>query len=280
MKTALVLEGGAMRGLYTAGALDVFLDNDIDADAVYATSAGVLFGVNYISKQRGRTLRYNQRYAADPRYMGLRSLLTTGNIVNKEFAYYEIPFKLDVFDQEAFALSHTKLYATVTNVHSGQTEYKKIDDVLQQMEILRATSAMPFVSKMVELDKQFYLDGGITDSIPLARCLNDGYNKVIVVLTRPANYRKKAMNPLLAKIFYRKYPKLVEAICRRHTMYNAQMEHVERLEQQGKIAVIRPTKHIHIGRIEKNPDTLQTMYDLGVNDATQLLPRLKDYLRA
>ena len=139
---------------------------------------------------------------------------------------------------------------------------------------------MPFVSKMVELDKQFYLDGGITDSIPLARCLNDGYDKVIVVLTRPANYRKKAMNPLLAKIFYRKYPKLVEAICRRHTMYNAQMEHVERLEQQGKIAVIRPTKHIHIGRIEKNPDTLQTMYDLGVNDATQLLPRLKDYLRA
>ncbi|MGN0186732.1 MAG: patatin family protein [Paludibacteraceae bacterium] len=277
MKTALVLEGGAMRGLYTAGALDVLLDNDIEADAIYATSAGVLFGVNYISKQRGRTLRYNKRYAADPRYMGLRSLFTTGNIINKDFAYYEIPFKLDVFDQKTFAKSRTKLYATVTNVRTGQTEYKKIDDVLQQMEVLRATSAMPFVSQMVQIDHELYLDGGLTDSIPIERCLHDGYDKVIVILTRPTDYRKKAMNPLLANIVYRKYPRLIDAIRNRHTMYNAQTATIEELEHRGNIIVIRPTQHLKIGRIEKNPDKLQAMYDLGVHDTQVLLPSLKTY---
>lgn len=277
MKKALVLEGGAMRGLYTAGALDVLLDNDIEADAVYATSAGVLFGVNYISKQRGRTLRYNKRYAADPRYMGLRSLITTGNIINKEFAYYEIPLKLDIFDQEAFAKSPTKLYATITNVRTGQTEYRQIEDVLQQMEVLRATSAMPFVSKMVPIDNELYLDGGLTDSIPLERCLRDGYDKIMVILTRPADYRKKAMNPLLAKMFYRKYPRLVEAIQRRHAMYNAQIDQVNALERQGRITVIRPTQHLNIGRIEKDPNKLQAMYDLGVCDTQALLTAINTY---
>lgn len=277
MKTALVLEGGAMRGLYTAGALDVLLDNHIEVDAVYATSAGVLFGVNYISKQRGRTIRYNKKYAADPRYMGIKSLLTTGNIINKDFAYYEIPFKLDVFDQKSFSESKTKLFATITNVVSGAVEYRRVNNVLQQMELLRATSAMPFVSEMVALDGQFYLDGGLSDSIPLKQCIADGYQQIVVVLTRCAGYRKQKRNPLPAKIFYKKYPELIKTINMRYAMYNRQMDFVEQLEQEGKIVVVRPSEYVKIARIEKNATRLQAMYDLGIKDAQHQLLTIKKH---
>lgn len=277
MKTALVLEGGAMRGLYTAGVLDVLLDNHIEVDAVYATSAGVLFGVNYISKQRGRTIRYNKKYAADPRYMGIKSLLTTGNIINKDFAYYEIPFKLDVFDQTAFSESKTQLFATVTNVATGAVEYRRVNNVLQQMELLRATSAMPFVSEMVALDGQLYLDGGLSDSIPLKQCIADGYRKIVVVLTRCAGYRKQKQNPFPAKIFYKKYPELIKTINMRYAMYNRQMDFVEQLEQEGKIVVVRPSEYVKIARIEKNAIRLQAMYDLGIKDAQRQLLTIKKH---
>ena len=143
MKVGLVLEGGAMRGMYTAGVLDVFLDNDIKVDGIVGVSAGVLFGVNYVSKQRGRTIRYNKKYIKDKRYMGMRSLLRTGNIINKDFAYYELPQKLDIFDQETFEKSDIDFYATITNVDTGKAEYIKLKNVFEQMEVLRATSAMP-----------------------------------------------------------------------------------------------------------------------------------------
>lgn len=278
MRTALVLEGGAMRGLYTAGVLDILLDNKIEVDAIYGTSAGVLFGVNYISKQRGRTIRYNKKYAADSRYMGMRSLLTTGNIINKDFAYYEIPFNLDVFDQKTFEQSTTKLYATLTNVRSGKVEYQEVKDVLEQMEILRATSAMPFVSKMVTLNGEKYLDGGLTDSIPLKKCLDDGFEKVVVVLTRPKGYRKEKPNPFVAKIFYRKFPMLVEVINSRYAMYNKQIDFIENLEKLGKVLVIRPSEEKKLSRIEKNKERLQAIYDLGINDATNVIEKIKSYL--
>jgi len=278
MKTALVLEGGAMRGLYTAGVLDVLLDNKIKTDAVYGTSAGVLFGVNYISEQRGRTIRYNKTYASDPHYMGFRSLLTTGNIINKDFAFYEIPFKLDIFDQNTFSKSKTKLYATVTNVHTGQVEYLQIQDVFQQMEILRATSAMPFVSRMVKLKDQYYLDGGLADSIPLKKCIDDGYEKIIVVLTRPLGYKKQKTNHFPAKFFYKKYPNLINTINSRYIMYNKQIAFIEELEKKGKIVVVRPSEKIKIGRIEKNKERLQAIYDLGINDGKSLIETIKMYL--
>ena len=152
MSIGLVLEGGAMRGMYTAGVLDVFLENKVKVDGIVAVSAGVLFGVNYLSNQKGRAIRYNKKFAKDKRYMGIRSLLKTGNIINKEFAFYEVPYKLDIFDQETYGKSNTDFYATVTDVETGKPEYIKIKNVFEQMEVLRATSAMPFVSKMVELD--------------------------------------------------------------------------------------------------------------------------------
>ena len=215
----LVLEGGAMRGLYTAGVLDVFMENNIKVDGIVGVSAGVLFGVNYLSNQKGRVLRYNKRFINDKRYMGIYPLITTGNIVSKDFSFYEIPYKLDIFDDDVYKKSDTKFYATVTNIETGKPEYMRLTSVLEQMEILRATSAMPFVSKPVELEGKKYLDGGISDSVPVEKCKELGYVKIIVVLTRPLEYRKKKSNEALAKIKYSKYPNLVSAINNRYKNY-------------------------------------------------------------
>jgi predicted patatin/cPLA2 family phospholipase len=277
-KTALVLEGGAMRGMYTAAVLDVLMDEGIEVDAIYATSAGVLFGVNYLSGQKGRAIRYNKRFSRDKRYMGLYSLVTSGNIINRDFAFYEVPFTLDVFDDEAYKKSKTKMVATVTNVQTGGVEYMEIGSVLEQMEVLRAASAMPFVSHMVELDGQLYLDGGLSDSIPLKKCQEDGYERIVVVETRPEGYRKGKTNPIAAKVFYSKYPNLVETINNRYKAYNAILQEIEELDAKGEIVLVRPTKDLKLGRIESNPDRLQEMYDLGIEDAKRLLPRIKTYL--
>ena len=277
-KTALVLEGGAMRGMYTAAVLDVLMDEGIEVDAIYATSAGVLFGVNYLSGQKGRAIRYNKRFSRDKRYMGLYSLVTSGNIINRDFAFYEVPFTLDVFDDEAYKKSKTKMVATVTNVQTGGVEYMEIGSVLEQMEVLRAASAMPFVSHMVELDGQLYLDGGLSDSIPLKKCQEDGYERIVVVETRPKGYRKGKTNPIAAKVFYSKYPNLVETINNRYKAYNAILQEIEELDAKGEIVLVRPTKDLKLGRIESNPDRLQETYDLGIEDAKSLLPRIKTYL--
>ncbi|EFL79385.1 patatin-like phospholipase family protein [Actinobacillus pleuropneumoniae] len=278
MKIGLVLEGGAMRGMFTAGVLDVFLDENIHIDGAVTVSAGALFGINYPAKQRGRVLRYNLKYLNDKCYMGLHSLLTTGNIVNRDFAFYELPFTLDPFDQETFAQSQFDFWVTLTNVESGEAEYVKIRDAFTQMEALRATSAMPMVSKMVEIDGKKYLDGGIADSIPLQKCIELGYDKIIVILTRPLDYRKKPSSTALFKWFYRKYPKLTERWQNRYAEYNQAVERVIKLQEQQKIFVIRPSQTLAISRLEKDPNKVKAMYDLGVNDAMQLMPSLKRFL--
>lgn len=278
MKTGLVLEGGAMRGMFTAGVLDVFLDENIAVDGIVSVSAGALFGVNLPSKQRGRVLRYNRKYLNDKRYMGLCSLLTTGNVVNKDFAFYQLPFTLDPFDQTAFAQSGTDFYVTVTNIETGEAEYCKITDVFAQMELLRATSAMPLVSKAVEVGGKKYLDGGISDSIPLQKCRELGYQKIIVVLTRPLDYRKSPAPTWLFKLFYRHYPNLIKKLVERHLNYNQTVEDIIRLNEQQEIFVIRPSKTLDIKRLEKDPAKIEAMYQLGIIDAKHAVNSLKDYL--
>lgn len=278
MSIGLVLEGGAMRGLYTAGVLDVFLDNNIKVDGIIGVSAGVLFGVNYVSKQKGRAIRYNKKFANDKRYMGMRSFITTGNIINKDFAYYEIPFKIDVFDEETFEKSNTDFWATVTNIETGEAEYLKLNNVFEQMELLRATSAMPIVSKIIEIDGKKYLDGGISDSIPVEKCKSMGYDKIIVVLTRTIEYRKKKANSLIAKVKYKKYPKLVRTMENRYKKYNETVEKIIDMENKKEIFVIRPSKDLGLKRIEKDVDKLQAMYDLGVSDCKKCLEELKKYI--
>ena len=278
MSIGLVLEGGAMRGLYTAGVLDVFLDNNIKVDGIIGVSAGVLFGVNYLSKQKGRAIRYNKKFAKDKRYMGMRSFLTTGNIINKDFAYYEIPFKIDVFDEETFEKSDTDFWATVTNIETGEAEYLKLEKPIDQMEVLRATSAMPIVSEIIEIDGKKYLDGGVSDSIPVEKCKSMGYDKIIVILTRIIEYRKKKASSTLAKIKYKEYPKLIETMENRYKKYNETVEKIIDMENKKEIFVIRPSKDLKIKRIEKDVDKLQAMYDLGVSDCKKQLEDLKEYI--
>lgn len=279
MKIGLVLEGGGMRGLYTAGILDAMLDKNFQVNGIIGVSAGALFGVSYVSKQRGRSLRYNQKYASDPRYMGFRSLLTTGNFVNKNFAYYELPLKLDVFDEEAFSKSKIDFYATVTNVQTGKPEYLKIINATIQIEELRASSSLPFCSKIVKINDKLYLDGGISDAIPVNKCFEMGYDKVIVITTRPLNYRKTKSNQLLPKIFYHRYPNFVKAINTRYQRYNDTLDQLQELEKQNKIFVIRPSKLIKINRLEKNPDKMQEIYNLGLQDFQDNYQALQKYLK-
>lgn len=279
MSIGLVLEGGAMRGMYTAGVLDVFLDNEIEVDGIVGVSAGVLFGVNYLSKQRGRAIRYNKRFAKDKRYMGISSFIKTGNIINKDFAFYDVPYNLDIFDQETYGKSNTDFYATITNIETGNPEYVKIKNVFEQMEVLRATSAMPFVSQIVEIDGKKYLDGGISDSIPIEKCKELGYDKIIVILTRPIEYRKKKANERLTKMKYSKYPNLVKTITNRYQNYNNTVETIIDMENKKEIFVIRPSKTIKIGRIERDAEKLQEMYDLGIEDCKNKLESLKEYLK-
>lgn len=279
-KIGLVLEGGAMRGLYTAGVLDIFLDNNIKVDGVIGVSAGALFGCNFVSKQRGRVLRYNLKYLNDKRYISVRSLFKTGNIVNKEFAFYELPQKLDIFDNKEFKKAKTKFYATVTNVETGEAEYPQITDCTKQIEYFRATSAMPFLSKIVEIDGKKYLDGAIADSIPVEKFKEMGYDKIIVILTRPITYRRKKPHKFLTKLFYKKYPKFAEAFNTRYKNYNSTVEKIIEMEKNNEIFVIRPTITYPIKRLEKDPNKLQGMYDLGIKDCKKVIKKLKKYLES
>ena len=279
MKVGLVLEGGAMRGLYSAGILDELLDTKIKVDCIIGVSAGALFGVNYVSKQKGRALRYNKNYANDKRYMSLRSLITTGNLVNTKFAYHELPTKLDIFDEETYSKSKIDFYATVTNIETGKAEYKKIINATLQVDELRASGSMPFVSKPVKLKDGLYLDGALADSIPVPKMKEMGYDKIIVVLTKPEGYKKKKRPEFIAKLFYKKYPNLVNAINTRYKVYNETMDTIEQLEKNKEIFVFRPSKDLKISRVEKDVDKLQAMYDLGINDFKNKLKDLKKYLK-
>lgn len=282
MRVGMLLEGGGMRGMYTAGVLDSFLDNEIKIDCIVGVSAGALFGVNYASKQRGRAIRYNTKYVKHPMYMSMKSLIQTGNIVNKEFAYYILPQRLDIFDQEQFGNSNIDYYATVTNVESGEAEYLKVTDAFKQMEILRASSALPFVSQIVEVDGNKYLDGGIADSIPIDKIRQLDVDKVIVVLTRPLNYRKnEKTNRLVYNFTEKKYGKnLADTLEQRNKRYNESVEKIIDLESKKEIFVIRPTKTIKVKRLEKDVEKITEIYNLGLEDANNIMESLKNYLNA
>lgn len=280
MKVGLLLEGGAMRGMYTCGVLDVLLDEKIKVDCIMGVSAGALFGVNFKSRQRGRGIRFNLKYIKDKRYMGLYPLITTGNIVNQEFCFNDIPNILDDFNYASFKRTKEDFYAVVTNMYTGKAEYKKIDELKgENVEYLRASGSMPFVSKPVEVNGQKYLDGGIADSIPIDKMVKMGYDKIIVVLTRPVGYRKRRANTSLAKVVYKDYPKLIDAMAKRYRVYNKSVDEVELLSKTRDVFLIRPSKHIKIKRIEKNEKILKEMYELGVNDTKEKLTELKEYLK-
>ena len=278
-KTTLILEGGAMRGLYSAGVLDVFMKNKINVDAVYGVSAGALFGLNYKSRQMGRALRYNLKYAPNKNYMGLYSLLTTGNIMNKEFCFNKLVYELDKLDFETYKKTPVDFYAVVTNLQTGKPEYIKVEDAQKDMEYFRASGSMPFVSRPVKINGNYYLDGGISDPVPLKKVLETKADKIIVVLTRPSGYRKKNLHlHALYKLFYSRFPKFVKTGSNRHNTYNQTMDLIEKYEAEKKIIVLRPSQFIKIKRTEKDTHKLQSMYNLGVSDCANKLDEIKKYL--
>ncbi|MDD6441299.1 MAG: patatin family protein [bacterium] len=273
MKTGLVLEGGAMRGMYTAGVLDIFLENQVKFDGIIGVSAGALFGVNYLSGQKGRVIRYNKRFAGDKRNVGLHSLLRTGDIVNKEFAYYTVPQRIDIFDDETYKNSGVPFYAVVTNMETGEPEYMQVKSVFEDMEILRASGSMPFVTKPVLLNGKPYLDGGVSDSVPYKKFMEMGYDKLVVILTRDLTYKKKPMPASAISLKYRKYPKFKKQLIHRHENYNSSIEELRKLEKEGKVSIVRPSVPIEISRMEKNPEILQKVYDLGIKDGKKFIER-------
>ena len=280
MKRGLVLEGGALRGLFSAGVIDVMMENGIDYDGVIGVSAGSNFGCNYKSRQPGRVIRYNVRFANDPRYMGLRSLITTGNLVGAEFAYHYMPLQLDVFDIATFESDPMEFYLVCTDCLTGEPVYYRMDKVdYDSLEWLRASASMPLVTRPVKVGGRVLLDGGISDAIPLKHFQDMGFDRNVVVLTRPRSYRKEPTKLWPYRLLMRRYPAITQAMARRHEMYNSQLDYVEREEQAGRIFVIAPEQDLPIGRVEMNVEKMNAVYNIGRETATALLPRLKEFLQ-
>ncbi len=279
-KTGLVLEGGAMRGLFTAGVIDVMMENGIEYDGMIGVSAGAVFGCNYKSGQIGRVIRYNKRFCKDPRYVGFRSWLKTGDLYGGEFDYHILPDKLDIMDAVTFKNNPMKFYVVATDVQTGKPFYKKIDEVnYEGLEWMRASASMPVASRPVELEGQKYLDGGISDSVPLKWMQENGYSKNVVVLTQPDGYVKKPLKYFgFTKLLLRKYPAIVNALRDRHRRYNRQLAFIGNQEKRGRCYVIRPEEELDIGAVCRNPEKLQEVYEKGRKTAENNLENIKSFL--
>ncbi|MBO4242616.1 MAG: patatin family protein [Clostridiales bacterium] len=279
MKKGLVLEGGAMRGLFTAGVMDVFLENNIRFDGAVGVSAGAAFGCNYKSKQIGRVLRYNKRFCNYWKYSGFRSLLLTGDIYGAKFCYYDIPFELDKFDCETFRNNPMDFYVVATDVHTGKAVYHNMTDAdNENMEWMRASASMPMVSKPVRIGDSEYLDGGMADSIPLEFMQKKGFGKNVVILTQPEDYVKHQFSAIpLIRFLTRKYPAVKKAMEERPSMYNAQAAYVKVCEEKGDTLVIRPRSPLNVGSIEHDPDELQRVYNEGRKEALRRIEEVKEF---
>lgn len=282
MATGLIMEGGAMRGMYTAGIIDVLMENGIVFDGSIGVSAGACFGINYKSNQIGRSIRYNKKYCNDKRYCSVRSLIKTGDMFGADFCYREIPYELDKFDFETFQNSPMTFYAVATDIETGKAVYKKIDKCSEKdLQWIRASASMPLVSRVVEIDGRKFLDGGIADSIPLRAFEKLGYNKNVVILTRPRNYQKKKNSVMpFIKVAFKDYPELVKAMGNRHKMYNKQTKYVYDRESEGDVFVFAPDEPLPIGRIEHDPNALELVYNIGREQANARLLELKRFLES
>lgn len=280
MKKGLILEGGAMRGMFTAGVMDVMMESGIEFDGAVGVSAGACFGCNYKSGQMGRVIRYNTRFCNDKRYSGFHLLLKEGNIFSTDFCYDEVPLQHDVFDFEAYKNNPMEFYVVATDVESGKAVYHKYEGYEDHgFDWIRASASMPLVSQMVEIEGKKYLDGGIADSIPLRFFESIGYDKNVVVLTQPEGYVKEK-NPLMPamKAKYRKYPELLYAIESRDIIYNATLHYISEKEKAGEILVIRPQCSLDIKKVEKDPEKLKAVYVCGRLAAVEKMAEIKKFL--
>ena len=280
MKYGLVLEGGAMRGLFTAGVIDVLMENEITFDAAVGVSAGACFGCNYKSGQIRRVIRYNTRFCRDKRFCSTGSLIKTGDMFGAEFCYHTIPEKLDIFDNEAFNSSPMDFWVVCTDITTGKAVYHKCGNIdHDELEWVRASASMPIAARIVEVGGYKLLDGGIADSIPLRFMESRGCGKNVVVLTQPRDYVKEpAGMKRLIRLKYRKYPELIKAVENRHKMYNGELKYIRSEEEQGKAFVIAPPEALPIGHTEHDPDVMREVYRIGRRIANENLEALKAFL--
>lgn len=274
------MEGGAMRGMFTCGVIDVFMENNISFDGAAGISAGAVFGCNFKSKQIGRPIRYNKKYCRDPRYCSFRSLIKTGDMYGVDFCYRELPDILDPFDRETFRNNPMDFYIGATDVKTGKCIYHKCTDGGEtDIRWMQASASMPLVSKPVSVDGYVLLDGGISDSVPYKYMENIGYNRNVMILTQPEGYRKtKSKTLVLSKLILHKYPAIVKALAERHNMYNRQMDEIKERELGGSSFIIRPPEALGISRTENNPDELERVYRTGRRAAEEALSSLKAFL--
>ena len=279
MKTALIMEGGAMRGMFTCGVIDVLLENDIRFDGAAGISAGAVLGCNFKSRQIGRPLRYNKAYCRDPRYCSIRSLIKTGDLYGADFCYRELPDLLDPFDRKAYADNPMEFYVGATDVATGKCVYHLcMDGGDTDMLWFRASASMPAVSRPVRIDDHEYLDGGISDSVPYAYMEHQGYNRNVIILTQPKGYRKRPGASAVMKPFLRRIPKISEAMEHRHEMYNRQMDELDQREAEKTALIIRPPEDLRIGRTEKNPQELERVYQIGRREAENRMEEIRLWL--
>lgn len=280
-KIGLVLEGGGMRGVYTAGVLDFFLEQEFHLPYVIGVSAGACHAASYISRQHGRNKKVNIGFIRDPRYLSYRNLLQSRSLFGMDFIFNEIPNKLVPFDYNTFYQSPQRYVIGTTNCQTGEPVYFNKEECGPDLilKVLMASSSLPFVSPIVNINGLDLLDGGITDPIPINRSMADGNEKHLIVLTRPRDYRKTAFKQKwLAQKVYRKYDGLVQAMVNRHQIYNNTLDLIENLEQEGKAIVLRPSKPIQVDRLEKNVQKLNELFALGYQDASSAHWRILEWI--
>ena len=282
-KTALVLEGGAMRSLYTSGVLDVLMENNIDFDSVIGVSAGALTGANYVSKQIGRSAKINIEYCNDSKYIGIKAIKSSKGLVGFDYLFNEISEKLVPFDKETFNNSKCEFIVGATNCKTGKTEYFKKDNWSNFAKVIQASSSMPLVSNIVDINNEKYLDGAIDCNIPIKWALDNNFEKIVVVLTRDENYEKKPLSKKLQKAYslvYKKYPELVKTMCNRPEAYNNLKKQIKELEQEHRILVLRPSIPIEVARLEKDKEKLKQLYKIGKTEAEEALTQIIDYINS
>ena len=279
-KTGLILEGGGMRGVFTAGILDFFIEKGLEFDTCFGVSAGACMACSYLSKQKGRGYHTFTDYMDNPEYCGIKSLIKTGDYFGTDMIYRKIPEKLNPYDYDTYNRQKTKFYAVVTNCESGNAEYKEIKDMKKGTCYVRASSSLPLMSRTVWIHKKPYLDGGITDSIPIMEAQRMGNKKNVVVLTRDRTYRKEKnkLIPAMKVRYGKKFPKLIEALENRHIGYNQTLDYLYRQEKEGKVFILQPQKPVEIGRLEKDTDKLHKLYEEGYETAQNYYEALKESL--
>ncbi len=281
MKKGLVLEGGAMRGMFTCGVLDVFMENEMSFDGAVGVSAGATFGCNIKSKQIGRAVRYNKKYCGDKRYASYSSWIKTGDLYNVPFCYDELPLKLDKWDIDTFANNPMEFYCVATDINTGKSVYHNCrDGKSEDLSWIRASASMPVFSRPVEINGGLYLDGGMSDSIPLKFMEDKGYDKIVVVETQPVDYVKKPQSYMpVIRMALRKYPAMIKTMEGRYLMYNEEKRYIREKEEKGEVFVIRPPKALEIGAMEKDPAEIERVYRIGRDAGEKAIEGMKKFFK-